>query len=46
VFLYNKSERPALAKRDRSHHRLAVFGFIVLGVGFVLQIAAQLIANL
>jgi hypothetical protein len=42
VFLYNKSERPALAKRDAKRHRLAVAGFIVLGLAFVLQIAAQL----
>jgi len=43
VFLYNQSERPALAKRDRSRHRLALAGFIVLGVGFVLQLAGQLV---
>jgi hypothetical protein len=43
VFLYNKSERPALAKRDAQLHRLALAGFIVLGVGFVLQLAAQLV---
>jgi len=43
VFLYNKSERPALAKRDAQRHRLALAGFIVLGVGFLLQLAAQLV---
>lgn len=43
VFLYNKSERPALAKRDAQRHRMAVAGFIALGVGFVLQLIAQLI---
>lgn len=42
VFLYNKSERPALAKRDAKRHRLAVAGFLMLGLAFVLQIAAQL----
>jgi len=42
VFLYNKSERPALAKRDAQRHRLALAGFIVLGVGFLLQPAANL----
>lgn len=43
VFLYNKSERPALAKRDAKRHRLAVAGFVSLGVGFALQIIAALI---
>lgn len=43
VFLYNKSERPALAKRDAKRHRLVVAGFIVLGLGFLLQLAAQLV---
>lgn len=43
VFLYNKSERPALAKRDAQRHHLAVAGFVALGVGFVLQVLAQLI---
>ena len=43
VFLNNKSERPALAKRDAKRHRLAVAGFIGLGVGFLLQLAAQLV---
>ena len=43
VFLYNKSERPALAKRDAQRHRMAVAGFIALGLGFVLQLVAQLV---
>ena len=43
VFLYNKSDRPALAKRDAQRHRMAVAGFVALGVGFVLQVLAQLI---
>jgi hypothetical protein len=43
VFLYNKSERPALAKRDARRHRLAVAGIIVLGLAFLLQIAMQLV---
>ena len=43
VFLYNKSERPALAKRDVRFHCFALAGFIVLGVGFVLQLAAQFV---
>ena len=43
VFLYNKSERPALAKRDAKRHRLAVAGFLALGVGFALQIITALI---
>jgi len=43
VFLYNKSERPALAKRDAKRHRLAVAGFLALGVGFALQIIAALV---
>lgn len=43
TFLYQKSELPAIAKRDRLRHRLAVAGFIVLGLAFVLQIAAQLV---
>lgn len=43
VFLYNKSERPALAKRDAKRHRLAVAGFIVLGLGLLLQLAEQLV---
>lgn len=43
TFLYQKSELPAIAKRDRSRHRLAVAGFIVLGLAFVLQIAAPLV---
>ena len=42
VILHHKSERPKIAARDNKQHRLAVAGFIVLGVGFVLQIAAQL----
>lgn len=45
VFLYNKSERPALAKRDAQRHRLAMAGFVALGVGFVLQFTAQLIQS-
>jgi len=36
-------ELPAIAKRDCSRHRLAVAGFIVLGLAFVLQIAAQMV---
>jgi hypothetical protein len=43
VFLYNKSERPALAKRDAQRHRMVVAGFVALGVGFVLQVLAQLL---
>jgi hypothetical protein len=43
TFHYQRSELPAIAKRDRSRHRLAVAGFIVLGGGFVLQLTAQLI---
>jgi hypothetical protein len=43
TFLYNKSERPALAKKDAQRHRLAVAGFVVLGVGFFLQVVAQLV---
>ncbi len=43
VYFYNKSERPALAKRDAQRHRLAVAGFVALGVGFVLQVLAQLL---
>jgi hypothetical protein len=41
TFLYQKTELPALAKRDAQRHRLAVAAFIVLGLAFVLQIAAQ-----
>ena len=44
VFLYNKSERPALAKRDAKRHRQAVAGVIVLGVGFLLQLAQPWLA--
>lgn len=40
-FLYNKSERPALAKRDAQRHHMAVAGFIVLGLAFVLQLISQ-----
>ncbi len=43
TFLYQKSELTAIAKRDRSRHRLAVAGFIVLGLAFVLQLVAQLV---
>jgi hypothetical protein len=43
TFLYQKSELLAIAKRDRSRHRLAVAGFIVLGLAFVLQLLAQLV---
>lgn len=45
VFLHNKSERPALAKRDAQRHRLAVAGFIALGLGLLLQITAQAARN-
>lgn len=45
VFLHNKSERPALAKRDAQRHRLAVAGFVALGLGFLLQITAQAARN-
>jgi hypothetical protein len=34
--LYQKSELPALQQRDRVRHRLAVAGFIVLGLAFLL----------
>lgn len=43
TILYNKSELPAIARRDAQRHRLAVAGFVVLGVAFILQIAAQLL---
>lgn len=43
TILYQKSELPTVAKRDAQRHRLAVAGFVVLGVGFVLQLLAQLI---
>lgn len=43
TFIYQKSELPAIAKRDRSRHRLAVAGFIVLGLAFELHIAAQFV---
>ncbi len=42
VFLHNRSERPALARRDAKRHRLAVAGFIALGLAFSLQFLAQL----
>lgn len=38
TFLYQKSQLPAIAKRERSRHRLAVASFIVLGLAFVLQL--------
>jgi len=40
VFLYSKSERPALARRDAKRHRLAVAGFVTMGIGFILQLVA------
>jgi hypothetical protein len=43
TILYQKSELPTIAKRDRTRHRLAVAGFIVLGLAFVLQLLAQLV---
>lgn len=43
TILYRRSELPAIQQRDRSRHRLAVVGFIVLGLAFVLQLAAQLV---
>ena len=43
TFLYQKSELPAIAKRDAQRHRLAVAGFVVLGVAFLLQIVAQVV---
>ena len=43
TIVYNKSELPTIAQKDAQRHRLAVAGFVVLGVGFFLQIAAQLV---
>ena len=43
TFLYQKSELPTIAKKDAQRHRLAVAGFVVLGLGFLLQLAAQLV---
>ncbi|QQR87837.1 MAG: hypothetical protein IPJ76_06330 [Flavobacteriales bacterium] len=42
TIMYNKSELPAIRQRDRSRHRLALAGFIVLGLAFCFQPAAEL----
>lgn len=45
TFYHNKSELPGIAKRDAKRHRKAVTGFIALGLGFALQIMAQVVRN-
>jgi hypothetical protein len=46
TFLYNKTERPAIAKRDHSRHRLAVAGFVFLGLAFIFQLLTQMTQGL
>lgn len=43
TILYQKNEQPAIKNRDRSRHRLALSGFVVLGLAFALQLIAQFV---
>lgn len=45
AFIHNKVELPAIDERDAQRHRWAVAGFVVLGVGFLLQLVAQLVVQ-